>query len=156
VRLLLQTDYALRVLLYLAAVDRRSTAEEMAVAYGISKDHLVKVIRQLDRLGYARTLPGRGGGVELRRDPAAISVGRVVADFEGRSGILDCVEAPEACPMEPGCHLRNVLMDAEEAFYAKLEPVTIADLTRPAGKLAAGLSRVVQLERFGGGLSRPA
>lgn len=150
-RLLLQTDYALRVLLYLAAVRRRSTAEEIAGAYGISKEHLIKVIRQLDRLGYARTLPGRGGGVEIRRDPARTTVAEVVAAFEGRSGVLDCVDVPESCPMEPGCALRGVLIDAEEAFYAKLERVTIAELSRPSGKLAASLAKLVQVERLGAG-----
>jgi Rrf2 family nitric oxide-sensitive transcriptional repressor len=136
-----QTDYALRTLLYLAFVGEKVTVDSIAKAYGISKDHLVKVVQQLARLGYVRSQSGRTGGVRLSKAPEQINVADVVADFEGRSGVLACVSEPEVCVLEPGCLLRTMLIQAEAAFYGILRKATIADLVRvPAGG-AAGAAK---------------
>ena len=127
-KLRIQTDYALRTLILLGCEDRKMTAKEIADAFLISKDHLVKVIQQLSRLGYLRAIPGRNGGAVLAKDASRILVRQVVEEMEGRAGILSCVADPSFCPMEPGCHLRRVLMDAEAAFYAAMGTVTGADL----------------------------
>ena len=143
-KLRLQTDYALRILLYLTFVERRTTADEVAQAFDISRDHLVKVVQELAKRGYLRTRAGRGGGFELSVEPDAVTVRDVVEDIEGRPGVLDCVPSPEICPMEPGCGLRGLLMEAEEAFYATLASRTLSDLAR-GGRRRGGL---YNLERF--------
>ena len=135
-KLRLQTDYGLRALLFLAFVERRATVDEMAASYRISRDHLIKAVQQLATHGFVKTHPGRGGGVSLARDATEMTVGDVVASLEGRRGVLECVESPEVCPVEPGCRLRRVLMDAETAFYDVLAAQTLADLAsqrRPTG-----------------------
>ncbi len=135
-RLRLQTDFALRVLLYLSYVDRKATVDEIADSFGISREHLVKVVQALARHGYVLTQPGRHGGVTLACDPKATTVREVVEKIEGRHGVLDCVAAPGSCPMEPGCDLRRLLMFAEEKFYEALATKTLEDLTH--GKPARG------------------
>lgn len=127
-KLRIQTDYALRTLILLGSEKRKMTAAEIADAFVISKDHLIKVIQQLSRLGYVRAIPGRHGGVLLVRDAAEISLRAVVEEMEGSAGVLACTSDPSFCPMEPGCRLRRVLMKAESAFYETLESVSIADL----------------------------
>ena len=77
----LQTDYALRTLIYLAHVDAQASVQEIASAYGISRDHLFKVVQQLVRLGFVVSRPGRNGGVRLGRDAPTINCGEVVAEF---------------------------------------------------------------------------
>jgi DNA-binding IscR family transcriptional regulator len=67
----------------------------------------------------------------LRKPAEEIRVDRVVADFEGRSGVLACVAEPTVCVLEPGCVLRHALMDAENAFYDTLGKLTIADAVEP-------------------------
>ena len=129
-KLRLQTDYALRTLILLGNENRKMTATEIADAFLISKDHLVKVIQQLARFGYVRALPGRNGGVLLTRKPSEILIREVIEAMEGANGILACVNDPTFCPMEPGCQLRRVLMTAEAAFYESLATVTVADLFR--------------------------
>ena len=133
-KLRLQTDYALRTLILLGHEDRKMTAAEIADAFLISKDHLVKVIQQLSRFGYVRALPGRHGGVVLTQDAAEISVREVIEAMEGATGILACTNDASFCPMEPGCRLRKVLMNAEKAFYDALEAVSVADLFRGRNK----------------------
>ena len=133
-KLRLQTDYALRTLILLGHENRKMTANEIADAFLISKDHLVKVIQQLSRLGYVRALPGRNGGVVLTRNSSEIMVRDVIQSMEGANGVLECVHNPTVCPMEPGCHLRRVLMKAEKAFYEAFGAVSIADLSRGRSK----------------------
>lgn len=136
-KLRLQTDYALRTLILLGHSKRKMTANEIADAFLISKDHLVKVIQQLARFGYVRAFPGRGGGVALAKDASNISVRDVIRDMEGRSGVLNCFEDPSFCPMEPGCHLRRLLMNAESAFYDAIGSTNIDELY--AGRKRGGI-----------------
>lgn len=127
-RLSLQTDFALRTLLYLATTPGRSTVADVAGFFGISAHHVGKVVHQLGRLGYVRNHRGPGGGIELARPPAAITVGRVVRDFEGNMHLLDCVETPGLCVIQPGCTLRGVFAEAERRQMDYLDGVTLESL----------------------------
>ena len=144
-KLRLQTDYALRALMYLAGTPGRCTADEIADAFVISKDHLVKIVQQLGRLGYVRTFPGRGGGIALAQRANEIQVRSIIEAIEGSNHVMLCIEDASVCPMEPGCHLRKLLIKAEAAFYDSLDGVTIADLIR--GKQRGGLTNLVQLKK---------
>ena len=125
----LQTDYALRTLIYLARADRRATVAEIAADYGISRDHLFKVVQQLVRMGFVVTHPGRKGGVRLGRDADSIRCGDVVAGFEGRNGLIPWVIGEEGAPPNDAVRaIRDVIHRAEDAMYGALERVTIADL----------------------------
>ena len=142
-QLKLKTDYGLRVLLYLArradlegdwtAVEPVS-AETVASAFDISREHLVKVVQNLTRLGYVSTRAGRGGGLLLAEDPEVIDVGEVIERLEGREGGLDCVATPKVCVLEPGCRLRRKLMEAEAAFFDALRGTTVAELASVRGR----------------------
>ena len=132
-RLTLQTDYALRVLLYLATRPGRATISEVAEFYRISAHHLGKVAHQLGRLGYVRNVRGPGGGIELAREPVGITVGEVVTSFEGNTHLLECVGTPGVCVIQPGCRLRGVLAEAERRQMEYLDGVTLAALV-PEGR----------------------
>jgi Rrf2 family transcriptional regulator, nitric oxide-sensitive transcriptional repressor len=127
-RLSLQTDYALRTLLFLATRTGRATVSDVAEFFGISGHHVGKVVHQLGRLGYVRNHRGPGGGVELARGAATITVGRVILDFEGNTHLLDCVGSPGVCVIQPGCTLRGVLAEAERVQMDYLNSVTLESL----------------------------
>ena len=134
--LALHTDFALRTLLYLATKRGRSTVGEVADFYGISANHLGKVVHQLGRLGYVRNVRGPGGGIELAREAEEITVGKVVRDFEGRNvHLLECVDTPGQCVIQPGCILRGVLAEAERRQMEYLDGVTLTALLPRAGDL---------------------
>ena len=129
-RLTRYTDYSMRVLMYLAAQpDRICTIPEMARAYGISQNHLMKVVHQLGKAGYVTGVRGRFGGVRLARPADEINVGAVVRYSETRPGgeglaMLDC----PVCPIAAACGLTGVVDEALAAFFAVLESYTLADL----------------------------
>lgn len=129
-QLTVHTDYALRVLLYLAHYpDRRIGTEEISSAYGISKHHLVRVVQTLADAGFVAVTVGRSGGVQLARLPQAIRVGDVVRAAEPLFRLVECHDpAVNTCPIVAGCRLRGLLDNALEAFLAELNKQTLADL----------------------------
>jgi Rrf2 family nitric oxide-sensitive transcriptional repressor len=123
------TDYALRVLMHLAAApERLASIAEIAAAHRVSENHLMKVVQDLGRAGYLRNVRGRGGGVKLARRADDITVGEVVRQTEGDRGLLDC----EGCALAARCRLTGVLAAAKRAFYATLDGCTIADIAASA------------------------
>jgi Rrf2 family transcriptional regulator, nitric oxide-sensitive transcriptional repressor len=127
-RLDLQTDYALRTLIYLAVAQGRSTVADLAGFYGISAAHVAKVVNQLARLGYVRSIRGVGGGIELGRRPEEIPLGDVILAFEGNMHLLECIGMDDVCVIQPFCKLKSVLAEAERIQMDYLRGVTLAEV----------------------------
>lgn len=127
-RLALQTDYALRTLIYLAMHPERSTVAQIGEFYGISVPHVAKVVNQLARAGYVRSIRGIGGGVELGRRPEEIRVGDVVLEMERNMHLLECVSLEDVCVIQPFCKLKSVLTEAERVQMEYLNSVTLKDV----------------------------
>lgn len=137
------SDYTLRVLIFLAIEQGRLvTIMEIAAAYGISENHLMKVVHQLVRSGVVESTRGKGGGIRLARKPEEIRLGGVVRLSEGSSAIVECQSGdPVACKIAPACGLPGILTRAFESLYAILDEYTLADLVRNPGPLTAALVR---------------
>ncbi|MDA8231030.1 MAG: Rrf2 family transcriptional regulator [Magnetospirillum sp.] len=121
------TDYSLRLLLHLAHNRERAvTVREVADYYGISADHLKKIVRQLAELGHVRTVRGKNGGLLLARDPKDINLGRLFRDEENLA-LLPCFEGDGRCPVRD-CKLRGLVDRALDAFLAVLEGQTLGDI----------------------------
>jgi Rrf2 family nitric oxide-sensitive transcriptional repressor len=135
-RLSLQTDFALRTLIYVAGRPGRAKIADVAEFYRISMHHLAKVVGQLARLNYVRSLRGIGGGIELARPAQEIRIGEVVRAFEGNLHLLDCVGSEGVCAIQPGCKLRRVLARAELIQMEYLNQVRLSDVVEPGGQLA--------------------
>jgi Rrf2 family transcriptional regulator, nitric oxide-sensitive transcriptional repressor len=128
-RLSLQTDFALRTLLFLAAKDGHHSIAEIARAYGISKNHLMKVAQRLAAEGFIETVRGRSGGLKLARPANALNVGKIVRIMEDTGTFVECFNAAtNQCVVTPACGLRHALAGALEAFLLHLDQLTVADL----------------------------
>jgi len=140
-RLTAFSDYTLRTLMYLALrPDTLCTIEEIAASYGISANHLTKVVHQAARAGEIATVRGSRGGLRLACDAEAITIGTVLRRTEPDLEIVPCFGAGDACVIQPACILQGVLADALDAFLAVLDRTTLADLVRPRRRLASLLS----------------
>lgn len=129
-RLLTFTDYTLRVLMFLALEPgRMATIPEIAAAYGISENHLMKVVQLLSRIGAIESVRGKGGGVRLAQAPQDIRLGQIVRASEGSSAIVECFSADSnTCCIAPDCRLTRILAEAFDALYESLDAYTLADL----------------------------
>ena len=127
----LHSDYALRVLMYLVVHEGEQVSiDRIATAFDISANHLVKVVHALGKQGFIETRRGRGGGLRLARDPAAIGLGEVVRSTESLA-LVECFDpATNTCPIDKGCGLKGALGAAMQAFLATLDSYTLADVTR--------------------------
>ena len=128
-RLSLQTDYALRTLMFLAVKDGHHSIADIASAYGISKNHLMKVAQRLTAEGFVESVRGRSGGLKLSLPPAKLNVGAIVRTMEDTGTFVECFDpATNTCVVTPVCGLRHVLTGALESFARHLDQFSIADL----------------------------
>jgi len=132
-RLTRYTDYAMRVLLYVGArPERLCSIAELSRAYGISQNHLMKVVHDLGKAGYLASARGRFGGIKLGRAPEDIIVGAVVRHTEDGFDLVDC----GTCIIAPACGLTGALREALAAFLAVLDGYTLADLLAKRSEIA--------------------
>lgn len=124
------TDFSLRVLIYLAVQedDRLATIQEIADSYDISKNHLMKVVHQLNKKGYIETIRGKKGGMRLQMAPEDINIGILVRETEQDLSLVECFTSKEACAITPVCGVRAMLGEALAAFLGTLEKYTLADV----------------------------
>jgi Rrf2 family nitric oxide-sensitive transcriptional repressor len=137
-RLTQYTDYSLRVLMYLGLKgDKLATINEIADRYGISENHLMKVVHQLGREGFVHTVRGRNGGMRLAVAPKDINIGDVVRKCEDDLRIVECFDAKTStCPISNVCGLAGLLDDALEAFLTTLDKKTLADILKASPMIA--------------------
>ena len=127
-QLTMQTDYALRTLMYLASRSDRATVADVATLFDISSNHVAKVVNLLSRFGYIRSVRGLGGGIELAVPLEEIRLGEVIERFEGNLHLLDCVGIENVCVIQPACLLKGVLAEAERIQMDYLNSVRLSDV----------------------------
>lgn len=146
-RLTVYTDYALRVLMYLGLKqDRLATIKEIAEGYGISNNHLMKVVHDLGLAGYVETVRGKHGGIRLARPTTEIRLGELVRHTEPDMALVQCFDpAADRCPVVVPCVLRSALGEALHAFLDTLDGYTLEDLLKPKRQL----SRLLAIDSAG-------
>ena len=123
-----QTDYAIRVMMFLGIQqdDRLVTISDIAYHFDISRNHLMKIVNKLGQMDYIQTLRGKHGGLRLNRDPESIKLGSLIRDFETTLDLVDCKKL--TCPITGSCDLKPVMQKAQEAFLAVVDACSLQDL----------------------------
>src|SRR5690606_14690408 len=107
------SDYSMRVLVYLSLKrETLVTIADIAKAYNISENHLMKVVHHLALEGYIETVRGKGGGMRLAREPENINIGELVRKTEGDNGLLACTYEVSNCCIQSSCDLIGILREA--------------------------------------------
>lgn len=132
-RLTTMSDYAMRLLMYVARhPDRLCTISEVARAYDISEAHLTKITHQLALAGWLETVRGKGGGMRLAAPAGDIGLGAVVRSIEPDFALVECLSSDTACQLTRTCHLSGIINGALESFMIYLDHYTLADLLAPS------------------------
>lgn len=138
-RLARMTDYAIRLLIYVAQrPERLCTIAEVAAAYDISETHLMKITHQLALGGWLETTRGKGGGIRLARPAAEIPIGEVVRTMEPDFFIVECFSSGHSCMLHGSCELTGVMDGALRSFMEYLDSHTLADVLPPPAGAAPG------------------
>ncbi len=128
-----RTSLAMKTLMFCAVNRGRIVRRaEIAQSCNASENHLAQVIYLLAQQGFLKTIRGRSGGLTLAREPASITVGEVFRKFERVLAFSDCIGPDKAhkgdCPLSGSCRLTCVLNEALDAFYARLDATSLAEL----------------------------
>ncbi len=134
------SDYSLRVLIYLAVKEERSSIAEVSRNFNVSENHLMKVVHRLATLGYVQSTRGKRGGIQLGMDPQKINLGEIILELEPDFHIAECFnEASNHCKISPVCQLKNVLDEAKKAFLRTLGKYSLADIVKNRNQLVSTL-----------------
>jgi Rrf2 family transcriptional regulator, nitric oxide-sensitive transcriptional repressor len=123
-----QTDFALRTLIYLAALPlgERVQIKGICEDFEISANHLSKVVNKLANIGYIDSLRGRGGGIRLGMPASEINIGDIVRMIEPTLNPVNCYEPH--CALLPACRFKSILAQASKAFVDTISRYTLEDL----------------------------
>lgn len=121
------TDYALRILLYVARPsDVPYTIADIAKDLHVSQNHLVKVVHFMGKQHWIVTIRGKGGGIRLNPDARNIKLGEIVRILQGNHQIVECNTPP--CVLRSQCGLKGILDQALESFYQSLDRYTLGEV----------------------------
>ncbi|MBT9568466.1 MAG: Rrf2 family transcriptional regulator [Thiobacillus sp.] len=135
-RLTKHTDYAFRVLIYLASIpdDRLATVQEIAERFNVSRSHIMKVVQKLAGADMVLATRGQNGGVRLGRARESITLRAVIELMEATLAPVNCDEP--VCIIKKNCTLKNILFDAQRHYLEFVEQYTLADLAEPTVPIA--------------------
>jgi Rrf2 family nitric oxide-sensitive transcriptional repressor len=111
------------------------TIRSISDSYGISRNHLMKVVSLLTRMGYLKAQRGPGGGIRLARSPEQINLAEVIQDTEEDLVMVECFDEEGHCVITPACQLQHMIGKALNAYMDTLRGYTLADLLEPQGNL---------------------
>lgn len=133
------TDYGMRMLMRMAtAQDRAFSTADLAEEFGLSRNHLSKIMQRMARGGIIETRRGRGGGAVLARAPGDIRLGDIVRLLEEDQPLVECFQTQtNSCVLDGRCRLKARLRSAETAFLTELDRATLADIALPESTTAA-------------------
>jgi Rrf2 family nitric oxide-sensitive transcriptional repressor len=100
----------------------------MAAAHRVSHTHLDKVVRRMSEAGLVTTVRGRGGGVQLTRDPSTITVGQIMRAMEDDFAVVECLGPARFCQVAGVCGARSIFAQALNAYFTVLDGATLDEI----------------------------
>lgn len=124
------TDYAFRVMLYLAKLPFGEVARSLAIAekQNIPPRFLQKIMRLLSAAELVKSYRGVVGGFALAKRPEEITLYDVIVAMEGPLGIHRCLAERNVCNRrcEEECPVHQALRSIQDKLAASLAGITFA------------------------------
>lgn len=132
------TDYSLRALIYIALKNESCTIKDINEAYGISQNHMMKIIHNLAKMGLIKTSRGKNGGITFAKGAETINLGELIQQLEPHFDLVPCFNQSKAnCCIAPACRLKSILHQANLAFMQVLTQYTLADVLKNKSDLSS-------------------
>ena len=124
------TDYALRILMYVAQPrDLPYTIAELADRLHVSENHAMKIVHFMSKQAWIVTTRGKGGGIRLDPNALHMTLGYLVRTLEHDVNIVECNDPP--CVLRSNCGLKGILDQSLEQFYSHLDQYKLKDVIQP-------------------------
>ncbi|SET78534.1 RrF2 family transcriptional regulator [Lacrimispora sphenoides] len=130
-RLKITTDYAIRIILYMAQQGVQvTTAKEVAAQLGMTYNYFNKIASKIKRLGFIESVQGPKGGYRLAKDAADITLYDIVEAMEGSICINQCLEEDGYCSRNatPSCLVHRIFKSIQTKTIEMLSGTRICDL----------------------------
>lgn len=126
----LESDYAVRIVIFLAESGRRVDANMISQATGVSLRFALKILRNLVGEGIAKSFKGTQGGYELNKSPSDITLKDVIETVEGEYLFSRCLNPENCCtnPSNEQCTVQQVYCRITQQVQKMLNEVTIDTL----------------------------
>ncbi len=130
-KLQITTDYAIRLIVYLAQNDMQVlTAKELAKQLGITYNYFLKVVARIKQAGIIESIQGPAGGYRLARSAEDITLYDIIQIMEGDIRINRCLEEDKFCSRyaAPFCPVHKILESVQNDLIASLKSKRISDI----------------------------
>ncbi|WOE31153.1 MULTISPECIES: Rrf2 family transcriptional regulator [unclassified Acinetobacter] len=124
------TDYALRILMYIAIPQQQPyTIATLATRLQVSPNHAMKIVHFMAKQDWVITSRGKGGGIRLNPETKQLKLGYMVRILQGETAIVECNQP--ACILRANCGLKSILDQALAQFYIYLDQYTLGQILTP-------------------------
>lgn len=129
-QLKISTDYAIRIVLYLAEKQQIANSEEISAQMCIPQTVVATLATPLQKAGILTTLRGVGGGFTLSRAPEDISLHEIINLIEGTTRINRCLEDDHKCSRNATetCKLHRYYEQVQTGLDEAFQEMTIDKL----------------------------
>ena len=127
------TDYAIRIVCYLAVQSQMISTSELSQKLSVPYSYIPKITKKLKQAGIIKACEGIKGGYQIAKQPENISLRDVISCTESTMAISRCLEKEGGCsPNYIGCcKVHQILLDLQNIYNNRLESVKISDIIRP-------------------------
>ena len=127
------TDYAIRIVCYLAAQRQMISTSELSQELSVPSSYIPKITKKLKQAGIIKACEGIKGGYQIAKQPENISLRDVISCTESTMAISRCLEKEGGCFKNyiACCKVHQILLDLQNIYNNRLESVKISDIIRP-------------------------
>lgn len=124
------TDYAFRVLIFLAMrpTEQLATIQEISDYFAISRNHVMKIVQKLAKAGFVQAIRGKQGGIKLGMAAADINLRSIIELMEATLKPIDCTSQP--CKLNPGCGLKRILFKGQRQYLDYVGQYNLSDIVK--------------------------